>query len=455
MQSIIPLVITDVVNNDLCIGCGICVAACPSKALDMVENKAGFLIANQAGNCNQDSICLNVCPFDPRSEAAADETLMSQHIFDVQDKKSERIGSYKNLYAGYANEFRETSSSGGMASYLIYQLLKQGIVKHVVSVLQNPGDTFYQYNVISDKDAVLSQSKTRYYPVTMADAIERVKSLKGDIAVVGVACFLKGIRKAEKIESLLMARVKFTIGIICGGVKGKPFTEYLISKVGLEKNQARKPEYRVKNTESDAADYSFSCKARTETRRIEMRTVGDMWGTGLFKSNACDFCQDVTTELADISLGDAWMEPYKKDGFGTNIIITRSVLAEKLMIQGIAENSVYVNEISLEAVVESQKGSFNHRQDALFIRTIFAKLSGKKVPKFRFRYKTLAPDVVVLQLLRRLVRSKSISTWLKVKDAKAFDHILRPYLKVLGLASRMVNKRRKLFKKLRYGQSKS
>jgi coenzyme F420 hydrogenase subunit beta len=30
-----------------------------------------------------------------------------------------------------------------------------------------------------------------------------------------------------------------------------------------------------------------------------------MCASGLFKANACDYCDDVTTELVDISLGDA------------------------------------------------------------------------------------------------------------------------------------------------------
>jgi coenzyme F420-reducing hydrogenase beta subunit len=413
----------------------------------MVENSAGFLVANQAADCNQDSLCLDVCPFDTRSKLAADETIIADQIFEQDNKKSERIGSYKNLYAGHANDYRESSSSGGIASYLIYQILDQGIVSHVVSVTQNSGDSYYQYKVLSSKDDVIAQSKTRYYPVTMAEALKRVKELNGNIAVVGVACFLKGIRKAETVESLLKGRVKFTIGIICGGVKGKPFTEYLISKVGVEKAQAKRPEYRVKNKESDAADYSFSCSTVNETRSIEMRTVGDMWGTGLFKANACDFCQDVTTELADISLGDAWMDPYKNDGLGTNIIITRSILAEKLIVEGSKNNKLSLTNIELDDVIQSQKGSFNHRQDALFIRTMFAKLFGKKVPKFRFRFKTLAPDVIALQFLRRIVRAKSIGTWVKVGDAKEFDQKMRPYLKILSLAARAVNKRRKLFKR--------
>ncbi len=42
-----------------------------------------------------------------------------------------------------------------------------------------------------------------------------------------------------------------------------------------------------------------------------------MWGGGLFKANAYDFCDYVTTELADISLDDARLPRYNQDGKDT------------------------------------------------------------------------------------------------------------------------------------------
>src|SRR5699024_11089909 len=112
---------------------------------------------------------------------------------------------------------------------------------------------------------------------------------------------------------------------------------------------------------SDALDYSFSCENEDgETKGVKMREVGDMWGTGYFKNNACDFCDDVVAELADISLGDAWIDPYKKDGRGTNIIITRSKLAEKIIKNGIKANELCVDPISKEDTEQSQRGGFNH-----------------------------------------------------------------------------------------------
>lgn len=70
---------------------------------------------------------------------------------------------------------------------------------------------------------------------------------------------------------------------------------------------------RVQNSNSIAYNYAFRCTdtAGNDEKPIKMQAVGNMWGTGLFKANSCDFCDDVTTELADISLGDAWLEPFQ------------------------------------------------------------------------------------------------------------------------------------------------
>lgn len=41
-------------------------------------------------------------------------------------------GYYLDSYVGYSNEFRQSSASGGMATWLLTRLLKEGIVDYVV-----------------------------------------------------------------------------------------------------------------------------------------------------------------------------------------------------------------------------------------------------------------------------------------------------------------------------------
>jgi coenzyme F420-reducing hydrogenase beta subunit len=79
-----------------------------------------------------------------------------------------------------------------------------------------------------------------------------------------------------------------------------------------------------------------------------------MWGSGMFKNNACDFCDDFTTELADISLGDAWLNPYNQDGKGTNVMVTRSKLAEKLISDGIINKELSVDPLDFTQFLSSQ-----------------------------------------------------------------------------------------------------
>jgi len=341
-----PKVIELVVENDLCIGCGMCVSQCNSNALEMTWNDKGFLVASTKNTCDCNGACLNVCPFNPfPKEEVRTENEIAELFLDSATDHHQKIGKFNNIYAGYSKEFRLSSSSGGLGTYISTELLAQKIADHIFSITESsePG-IFYQYSVSSNIEDLLNASKTRYFPVTMATVFSEINNLHGTVAVVGVGCFIKAIRLAQYSDPKLKEKIPFLIGIICGGVKSTFFTEYLGSKLEVEIKNIQKPQFRKKDISSSANDYSFSCTDENEEEKsIKMRTVGDLWGTGLFKNNACDFCDDVTTELADISLGDAWLAPFDKDGKGTNVIVTRSALAESLIKKGIENRDLEVD----------------------------------------------------------------------------------------------------------------
>jgi len=448
----IPAVVKQVVDQDLCIGCGICVSACPQDALKMAVSPAGFWIAADAGGCQSDGACLKVCPFAPATEqtqAHYDERKIAEDFLPSAQHKSERIGHYNHLYAGHWNKGRLDSSSGGIATYLTCSLLAKGLVKYVLSVSESLEGKPYQYSLISSVKETTNSRKTKYYPVTMADALKQLEQLDGPVAVVGVACFIKAIRLRQRQDPAFKSKVAFTIGIICGGVKSEFFTHYLAGRAGVETAKIVKPEYRIKVLDSDAGDYKFSCqqKGGDGTRHeIRMRKLGDMWGSGLFKARACDFCQDVTSELADVSLGDAWIPPYRQDGQGTNIVISRSELADSLLLEGRESGELELDDITMGQVYASQQGSFNHRQDAYSMRTSAEKLfNGRKLERAtRFDY--FALDVMLLQLFRIYIRSYSLKLWQKVERSDEFDRRMGWRLTLLKAFNKLVNKRKKLTK---------
>lgn len=449
-----PTVLTKVVDNNLCIGCGVCVQACPSSALSMTWNTHGFLVASSTDNsCNSDGACIKVCPFNPEPSAhVADESILGSAIFPNAKYNDKKLGRYTGLYAGYSNVFRKTSSSGGAATYIFKEILNRNIADKIVVITESvDGSEYYEYRMISNVDEIQKSSKTKYYPVSLATVFEDINNFDGKVAIAGVGCFIKAIRLAQVNNQHLRDKITFLVGIICGGVKSRFFTEYLASKAGVDSKNISNPDYRIKDQNSTASDYSFGCVDKSDEmlKTIKMKSVGDMWGTGLFKANACDYCDDVTTELADVSLGDAWIEPFSNDGLGTNVIITRSQVADVIVREGASKGELELEELDSNKMISSQRGSFTHRHDGIGIRIIEAKMFGKTIPKKRISNLLFGLDVLFVQIFRRMARRKSLELWALEANATSFDAGMRRTLYMLRFFTRVNHFKKRVYEKLK------
>ena len=446
----IPKVIDLVVNNDLCIGCGLCTYKCSNDTLKMNWSENGLLVPTQINDCLNDGDCLTVCPFNPfPDEKVKTENELSDIFLSETTQKSKEIGRFNAIYTGYSKKYRLTSSSGGIGTYILDELLKNNIVDNVFSVKEGGENSFYQYSISSNRQELLKTSKTRYFPVTLSNVFAEIDKIDGRVAIVGVGCFIKAIRLAQESDHSLKIKIPFLVGIICGGVKSSFFTEYLAESSGIKVNSITKPEYRIKNHESTAGDYSFGCKDKKTDKKseIRMKTVGDMWGTGMFKANACDFCDDVTTELADISLGDAWMSPYMFDGKGTNVIVSRSNTSEKLINNGIEKGELFIENLDKEKFIFSQKGSFNHRQLGLPYRIKKAQINKLLVPPKRVENTRTSIDLKLVQFFRMKVRAKSFKAWKKSKNAVQFNQEMSLILFVLKKVTKINHYKRTILSK--------
>ncbi len=94
----------DVVANNLCAGCGLCVGICPQKTLQMKFNEFGEYEAfDKNGVCRSECrLCLQVCPF---SDQADIEDVLAKTIFkDVSDiKHRPETGYHLNCLVGHSN----------------------------------------------------------------------------------------------------------------------------------------------------------------------------------------------------------------------------------------------------------------------------------------------------------------------------------------------------------------
>lgn len=434
-----------VVKQQMCTGCGICVSESP-KSLQMNWNDDGFLVPEKFVQSINENL-LKVCPFNPHpDEDVQDENKIASIFLKEAPNHNVKIGNYFKTYVGYSNQYRATSSSGGIATYVFEKLLQDQIVDHLYIVKEENGK--YEYQLFSDINDIIKISKTKYIPVTLESLFLEINQIQGKIAISGVACFIKAIRLKQHYHPELKEKIPFLIGIICGGLKSKFFTDYLAQKAGIESNYS-KQDYRIKNAKSQAIDYAFGAYDENhEFKQVRMKTIGDMWGTGMFKSNACDFCDDVTTELADISLGDAWIHPYTDDGLGNSVVVTRSPLAEEIIKSGIVKGDLSLDDLSLENFLISQSGSFNHRHKGLSFRINFFK--GKKnIPPKRFLNEKTSFDFKIVQYFRLKTRKNSLEIWKKTKNAAAFDKRMKLSLFMLKTATRVYHHKKRLQEKLK------
>jgi len=421
--------------NPLCSGCGACVSESQGNLKVGIDNQ-GFLIPVSIDGSPSDDV-LKVCPFNgsPETSVGDEDVIAEKFLFDATSYDDD-IGKYTDTYVGYSVEFRKTSSSGGLATYVFEQLLKRGVVDALFIVSGSGGS--YSYQFFEDFSDIKSISKTRYIPVTFDGLFEKLSSFDGRVAVSGVACFIKALRLKQHYSPDLLHKIPFSVGIICGGLKSYGYTDYLAQSAGLV-GEYHSQEYRVKDESSDALDYAFSAKDSSHrSHSIKMRSLGDMWGTGLFKAMACDFCSDVTTELADISLGDAWLPEYKSDGLGNSVVITRSRLADIIIKEGIEAGELLLKRVDKSVVIKSQAPSFKHRRDALKFRISIYRLFGLESPPVRKRVlKPISLSYSLVQLARMLTRYKSNVIWQDVGSSDDFEKRMFKYKFILKIFTKI------------------
>jgi coenzyme F420-reducing hydrogenase beta subunit len=436
-----PNVIENIVKNDLCIGCGICAAMCPQKALVMKFNEYGEYNPVLEGNCsNKCDLCISVCPFNDGNK---NETVLGTELYESISEIKYRFetGYYLDSYVGYSNEFRQTSASGGMATWFLTTLLQKDIVDHVICVTpNNDPEKLFKFEIFDDADSVLNSSSSAYYPVEMSQVIQRILNDPGRYAIIGLPCFLKGLRLASQKNKKLREMITVTVGLVCGQTKSKHYTTYL-STLANAGGKLQKVNFRGKDPDKPANNFYFNCVNDTGSKgKIFLNEgVSEAWVNRWFTPNACSYCDDVFAELADVVFMDAWLPEYSNDSRGTSLVLVRSAFVNNIFSDGIGSNQINADNIPINKIVQSQAGVIDLKRTQLSYRLYLAKKNGLKIP-----LKRVKATYTIRIFARREVEIKHDMQWLSKKcfnlnyqcnsfNIISFKNKMQPYLKKIKL----------------------
>lgn len=361
---------SDVIASRLCVGCGAC--ASQEEEAKMRWDRDGFLKPDgPASWLNKPSSTLaRTCPFSPD---APNEDELASRLFP-ESRANPLIGRLQGAYVGHAkvDDYRAQGSSGGLVSWVASQLLDIGLVDGVAHVVPSEpaGGRLFAYRISRTPDQLREGAKSRYYPVDLSEVLREVREVPGRYAIVGVPCFIKAVRLLQRVDPLIRERVRFTLGIFCGHMKSRHMVESFAWQLGTELRHVRALDYRMKDPTRPANWYRANLElfdGSTVARDWWHLADGD-WGAGFFQNPACDFCDDVVAETADISFGDAWLEPYSSDGRGTNVVVVRSRALHAILRRGIRNGEIQLEPVDADFVIATQEAGLRHRRQGLAYR---------------------------------------------------------------------------------------
>lgn len=421
-----------VVEGGYCIGCGVC-AAIPGSPIRMALDTRGHFQAipeSTAGNRRANAAVLAACPF---SGVGPNEDQLTQELYGADCAYDARIGRYLATYAGFVTEsgYREQGSSGGMGTWILTGLLSHGLIDGVLHVhVREPtkdDSRLFHYQLSDSVAKIRAGAKSRYYPVEMSEVIGLVRRRPGRYAVVGLPCFIKGLRLLARADPVIRARIRFTVGIVCGHLKSARFAEMFAWQCGISHENLQSIDFRKKIPGRDANRYAVQVVGLLDGRQVRVvkstdECYGSNWEHGFFKYRACDYCDDVVGETADVSVGDAWLPQYTKDSGGTNVVIVRHPMIHDLIERGIASGRLQLERISAHAVATSQEAGLRHRREGLAYRLFLKDQVGLWRPRKRVEARSdqLSPRQKMIYRARMLIAAESHVAFEKAMEAGRF-----------------------------------
>ena len=293
-----------VVATERCFGCGACVVVCPFGCLEYEEEKPKL-----ATECKVCGICTRVCP---QYEWSLSE--VENFVFGRERKVGEEFGAYRRLVVAQAQDekIREVCQDGGVVTALLTFALENNIVDAAAVSGISQEKPFHPIpRLVTSSKEIIECAGTRYtYSPNIFALAEGVKQKKTSIAFVGTPCQIRALRKIQMSGFKKYAKpLSFLIGLLCS----EAFTyeglmeKHINATLGLSLKDIKKMNIKGK----------MMVTTKSDVKTISLKEIKQ------YTRKGCGFCEDFSSELADISVGGLGLN-------GWTFTIIRTEKGEKL-----------------------------------------------------------------------------------------------------------------------------
>ncbi|MCX6373648.1 MAG: Coenzyme F420 hydrogenase/dehydrogenase, beta subunit C-terminal domain [Actinobacteria bacterium] len=310
-----------VYDEGLCMQCGTCEGICPVGAVTLTwDLRAGYRVSVDEQTCTDCGRCHEACPgpgldFSPgawwreRNAGACSEDF---------------LGPWRRLWFGWASDarVRHAGASGGVATALMQAALESGAVDAVVAARMSAANPLAAEGAICRSPEEVA---AKYDVVAINTVLRRILDEPGRYALVGLPCHIQGLRLAQRRSRRLRERVTLALGVFCGFTNEPRATAVLALQAGLDPAELREVSYR-------GPGWPGGMRLVTRQGTIRRRAYPDYFDRSVaaLTPPRCRICPDALAELADVSVGDAWLDRFNGTD-GVSDIIARTPAGERLV----------------------------------------------------------------------------------------------------------------------------
>ena len=371
--------IEDVVERQLCTGCGACAWAEPGRYVMQDVPSLGRRPLHVADAAETTGLALSVCPGHALS-----------HSYDVRDlpilKDLESCwGPVLEVHEGHATDeaMRGAASSGGLASALAVFALEHLGAEGVLQIRQSGERPLANVATFSrNRSDVIASSGSRYSPASPCEALADIEGTPGQSVFIGKPCDVAAVSKAALYKPAFAEKIAFTVGFFCAGVPSTAGLLEFMNQVGAtDPKQVVSVKFRGNGWPGNWVVKWLDSAGELRTAE---RTYAESWGfLQAYRQWRCHICPDHSGEFADIAVGDPWYRSVLPGEAGSSLIVVRSERGRSVLAAAIKAGCVKLTRTNVPEILPLSQKNLLKARGALWGRLLALRIAGAAVPNYR------------------------------------------------------------------------
>jgi len=335
-----------IVEEGLCIGCGLCASAFPED-VQMRLAPSGHLRPCESTPLNpeQNVQLKSFCPGVVHSGMPSDKISNPDNIDPTW-------GPIEKMVTGHSSDpkIRHKAATGGGLTAISLYLLESGQVDGILQVAGGGLKAYFGHSQLSQtSDDVIKSSGSIYASTSPLENLLKILDTGITIALVAKPCDISAVRLLGKKDSRIDRQIKALLTPICGGFFPPFAMENFLKSVGADEDDVQSVSYRGEGCPGPTI-------IRFKNGETITKTYLDFWGTDSsqwYMPWRCRICPDGSGEAADIVSGDTWpnCEPtleMMENDLGTNVVVGRTSRGTEII-----NGAIKANYLSLEGDAKS------------------------------------------------------------------------------------------------------